>query len=378
MKIKDFSRGTFGIDLIFLKFGKLRDGVQSSWPVVKYGLGSMLLLAMVFLGATEGHAQSASVILPSMSVPEGLNVTVAMSISGIPGAGLSDFQGRLNFDPSVIQISRVTGLNGYTVFASQLDNQGGEVRFVVAKTSTPFLQDGEVLEFAFTPIGSINSSSTLTAALTTFNDSNGVFIPHTVNNGRLTIVTRQDLVAAFGFAPQRPIINEEVRFTDETVPSQGAEIEAWSWNFGDGTTSAERNPAHVFTQPGTFTVEMTVTDNFRRSNTTAKQVTVLEAAPSEEGSVITHAFPQPATTEATFVYQIPQSTNRAMLHVFSAKGRQVYQNNALNVNSTRFTWNLIGNDEQAIPNGAYFYVIVALGDNGQSIGRGNGKLIVQR
>lgn len=33
---------------------------------------------------------------------------------------------------------------------------------------------------------------------------------------------------------------------------------AWSWNFGDGTTSNEQNPYHVYAQPGIYTVTLTI------------------------------------------------------------------------------------------------------------------------
>lgn len=35
-----------------------------------------------------------------------------------------------------------------------------------------------------------------------------------------------------------------------------------SWNFGDGTTSSAMNPTHEYTSPGTFTVQLTVTNDF--------------------------------------------------------------------------------------------------------------------
>ena len=47
-----------------------------------------------------------------------------------------------------------------------------------------------------------------------------------------------------------------VTFADEsTVPVPSA----WRWEFGDGTQSEERNPAHRYTLPGTFDVRLTVT-----------------------------------------------------------------------------------------------------------------------
>jgi PKD repeat protein len=50
-------------------------------------------------------------------------------------------------------------------------------------------------------------------------------------------------------------------FTDASSDSDG-QIDAWSWNFGDGQVSSERNPPpHVYAAYGTYTVSLTVTDN---------------------------------------------------------------------------------------------------------------------
>ncbi|EKB48012.1 PKD domain-containing protein [Cecembia lonarensis] len=49
-------------------------------------------------------------------------------------------------------------------------------------------------------------------------------------------------------------IDDPIRFTDL---SQGDAV-AWEWDFGDGTSSTERNPVHVFGQKGIFRVELTV------------------------------------------------------------------------------------------------------------------------
>jgi PKD repeat protein len=47
-----------------------------------------------------------------------------------------------------------------------------------------------------------------------------------------------------------------VSFTDQsTVP----EPTSWSWDFGDGATSNEQNPTHVFMEDGVYTVTLTVT-----------------------------------------------------------------------------------------------------------------------
>jgi gliding motility-associated-like protein len=47
-----------------------------------------------------------------------------------------------------------------------------------------------------------------------------------------------------------------VAFTDLSNPA-----DTWNWDFGDGTTSSARNPVHSYTDTGTFTVTLTVTNN---------------------------------------------------------------------------------------------------------------------
>jgi PKD repeat protein len=33
---------------------------------------------------------------------------------------------------------------------------------------------------------------------------------------------------------------------------------SWEWDFGDGSTSTEQNPVHVYTEEGTYTITLTV------------------------------------------------------------------------------------------------------------------------
>jgi PGF-pre-PGF domain-containing protein len=45
--------------------------------------------------------------------------------------------------------------------------------------------------------------------------------------------------------------------------------DSWSWNFGDGNTSADKNPVHVYSSDGVYTVTLKVT-NSKGSNSTQK------------------------------------------------------------------------------------------------------------
>jgi microbial collagenase len=65
----------------------------------------------------------------------------------------------------------------------------------------------------------------------------------------------------------------EVMFTDFSSDPDGAVV-AWFWDFGDGNTSTEQNPAHVYATGDTYLVTLTVTDDEGDSDSTSAQVTV--------------------------------------------------------------------------------------------------------
>ncbi|MBZ0305872.1 MAG: PKD domain-containing protein, partial [Anaerolineae bacterium] len=57
-----------------------------------------------------------------------------------------------------------------------------------------------------------------------------------------------------------------IQFTDQST----GQITAYSWTFGDGTTSTERSPSHIFTVVGTYNVILTVTGAGGSSSVTRK------------------------------------------------------------------------------------------------------------
>ncbi|MEF8848868.1 MAG: PKD domain-containing protein, partial [Candidatus Thermoplasmatota archaeon] len=53
------------------------------------------------------------------------------------------------------------------------------------------------------------------------------------------------------------------------------------WDFGDGEKSTNVNPTHIYTSPGEYTVEVTVTDNFGKSKSDTLTVSVNKVDPVE-------------------------------------------------------------------------------------------------
>ena len=64
-------------------------------------------------------------------------------------------------------------------------------------------------------------------------------------------------------------------FTDASTDSDGT-VEAWSWQFGDGATSDQRNPQHTYAAGGAYSVTLEVTDNDGGTGQAAQQVTANE------------------------------------------------------------------------------------------------------
>src|ERR1700722_18953615 len=51
-----------------------------------------------------------------------------------------------------------------------------------------------------------------------------------------------------------------IQFTNTSQPGQGS-IVSYNWNFGDGSTSNQENPSHIFTQTGYYNIGLTNTNS---------------------------------------------------------------------------------------------------------------------
>ncbi len=86
--------------------------------------------------------------------------------------------------------------------------------------------------------------------------------------------TNQAPMAAFGFSPTNPAVNAWVQFDGSASSDPDGSIASYSWNFGDGTSSAGAVAWHRFSTPGTYQVTLTVQDNNGVSDSTSQMVQV--------------------------------------------------------------------------------------------------------
>jgi PKD repeat protein len=52
-----------------------------------------------------------------------------------------------------------------------------------------------------------------------------------------------------------------VQFNGPAVDSGGNAITSWNWNFGDGTTSTQQNPSHIYYTEGSYSPSLVATNN---------------------------------------------------------------------------------------------------------------------
>ncbi len=81
------------------------------------------------------------------------------------------------------------------------------------------------------------------------------------------------VTVSFAATPTLIPVGGQVRFTSAAAGNPYA----FAWNFGDGGTSTERNPAHVYTAAGTYTVSLTAGNtHFTDTETVPALVTVCD------------------------------------------------------------------------------------------------------
>ncbi len=115
--------------------------------------------------------------------------------------------------------------------------------------------------------------------------------------------------AAFSAQPLSVRTGEAVQFSDQSTGCPST----WVWDFGDGSTVYERNPSHVYSEPGLYTVELRVA-NDAGSDVERKSgyVTVEEAVSSTTFlASLTRASDLPgvpAGAEDLVAYDMPNGT----------------------------------------------------------------------
>jgi PKD repeat protein len=116
----------------------------------------------------------------------------------------------------------------------------------------------------------------------------------------IPIVVEPRLQAAFAVHPQSGPAPLAVRCIDYSIGAT-----AWSWDFGDGGISIEREPVHTYLRPGAYSVSLKVGDETGRADTSTQWQAVVVR---EAGPVLTPT-PSPLPTPTVTPSPIPTNSS---------------------------------------------------------------------
>jgi PKD repeat protein len=193
-----------------------------------------------------------------------------------------------------------TGQASFTVTCSAPPNQPPVAAFssscnglTCSFTSTSSDPDGSITAYQWTfgdggsattqnPSRTYSAGGTYTVQLTVTDNQNATnSVTHSV-----TVTAppppNQPPVAAFTSSCSGLTCN----FTSTSSDPDGS-IAAYQWTFGDGGTATTQNPSHTYSAGGTYTVQLTVTDNQNATNSVTHSVTVTAPPPPNQPPVVT-------------------------------------------------------------------------------------------
>jgi len=97
----------------------------------------------------------------------------------------------------------------------------------------------------------------------------------------------------------------------------------YNWNFGDGSTSTQKNPAHTYATKAEYIVTLTTCDANGCSKTTSKKVNLLAAGIHDAKNVSFTINPNPAGNYITI--SSARQGSQYQMRISNAMGQTVYQ-----------------------------------------------------
>lgn len=142
----------------------------------------------------------------------------------------------------------------------------------------------------------------------------------------------------------------------------------YEWNFGDGETSAEKAPAHTYTQEGNYSVELTVTDRNGNVQSLNTQVSAMRPAELFIPNVFT---PNGDGKNDEFVIELKNGSGiLTKIIILNSTGR-IFESDGSSM------WNGKLPDGELAPAGTYTYLVRAVGNNQDTIEK-SGSITLRR
>ncbi len=171
------------------------------------------------------------------------------------------------------------------------------VQFTDQSTGNPFswnwdLGNGQ-LSTVRNPVGNYTQPGTYTVRLIVRNSAG---IDEEIKTSYITVSPSPQASFTANFTTS--CVPATIQFTDQsTAPPGAGTITSWLWDFGDGNTSTQQNPSHIFTATGFYTISLRITS----SSGCQSFVSIGRFIRVVSGIDADFSFSQPGTCQAPFV-----------------------------------------------------------------------------
>lgn len=203
-------------------------------------------------------------IVQATYTQQGTQATLSVQVVGIiedRGQLIDLYEGNfsdLNFVEYDFQL-----ITSERYYAIQYANQTGRLRYgmeLINLTSSDFSVVGDTLSIWFSLLNANEtyvdlrlSSMFVKMNISSWNLSEFVYLADLAPNLPLEIMDP--------FAPPTGYEGQTIQFKGNVMSFSGLPPYTYQWDFGDGSTSTQHNPTHIYTEEGFYTYTLTVTDN---------------------------------------------------------------------------------------------------------------------
>ncbi len=155
----------------------------------------------------------------------------------------------------------------------------------------------------------------------------------------------------FSVSSNTPSTGETLTFTNAS-----ANATEYFWKFGDGTTSTEENPMHVYTEEGTYLVILSAVNGDGCSVTTTQEIVVSLSTNTEDQLLAAslNLYPNPTTGKLNISLGVDYQNPLTEIRMVDLLGRTVRQ-----LSSSQIQGNNLVIDMTDLNNGVYHLIFVA-------------------
>lgn len=126
-------------------------------------------------------------------------------------------------------------------------------------------------------------------------------------------------VAAFTVSPKEAFTGDDVTCDGSDSSDPDGAVYIYSWDFGDKTEGSGKIVTHKYKAPGTYTIKLTVTDEYGLSNSTTDTVTITTATGDNSDINFEDGTLQGVTTNDSSISQMSVTTEKAFKGAHSLK-----------------------------------------------------------